>query len=100
MLWVISNISKPKIEGEAIRPEVRRAHQDYIKSKSDIIFFAGPMQSDDGTEKVGSLWIINVNSRAEAKAFSDGEAYTQAGLFSSVTITRVRKSHFRPELAG
>ena len=97
MLWVISNISKPKAEVEA---KVRQAHQNYIKSKRDIIFFAGPLQSDEGTEKVGSLWIINVNSRAEAKAFSDGEAYTQAGLFSSVTITRVRKAHFRPELAG
>ena len=94
MLWVISNISKPKVGGEAIRPEVRRAHQDYLKRKRDIVLFAGPLQSDDGTEKIGSLWIIDVNSRAEAKAFSDGEAYTQAGLFSSVTITRVRKANW------
>ena len=100
MLWVISCISKPKIEVEAVRVEFRQVHHDYLKSKNNIIFFAGPMHSDDGAVNIGSLWIINVNSRAEAKAFSDGEAYTRAGVFASVTITRARKDILHPDLAG
>ena len=100
MLWVISCVSKPKNEVEAVRAKFRPAHHAYLKSKNDIIFFAGPMHNDDGTQNVGSLWIVNVNSRAEAQAFSDGEAYTRAGVFASVTITRARKDILHPELAG
>ena len=97
MLWVISCIDKPN--SAALRAEHQKSHSAYLKSQDGIIFFSGPLQSDDGTENIGSLWVVNVNNRGEAKAFADGEAFTQAGVFASVTITRVRKGHLYPELA-
>ena len=60
---------------------------------------AGATQSDDGTTAIGSLFVVNVNSRAEAKAFSDGDPFTQNGVFSSVTITRMRKGQWNPQAA-
>ena len=42
---------------------------------------------------------MNVNSRAEAKAFSDGDPFTQTGVFASITITRMRKGQWNPEAA-
>ena len=40
------------------------------------------------------------NSRAEAQAFVDNEPFHRAGVFASERVTRVRKGHFHPELAG
>ena len=60
---------------------------------------SGPTQSDDGAEAIGSLFVINVNSRAEAKAFSDGDPFTQNGVFKSITITRMRKGQWNPGAA-
>ena len=60
---------------------------------------AGATQNDDGTTAIGSLFVLNVNSRAEAKAFSDGDPFTQKGVFASITITRMRKGQWNPEAA-
>ncbi len=51
------------------------------------------------SENIGSLWIIVANSRSEAQAFVDGEAFCRAGVFESVSVKRVRKGHFHPERA-
>jgi uncharacterized protein len=40
-----------------------------------------------------------VNSRAEAKAFVDEDSFQKAGMFTSVTITRMRKGQWNPEAA-
>jgi hypothetical protein len=61
---------------------------------------AGATQSDDGAQAIGSLFIVNVNSRAEAKKFSDGDAFTQNGVFASITITRMKKGQWNPEAAA
>ena len=97
MLWVISCVDKPN--SAAQRAEHQKAHSAYLKIHDDIIFLTGPKLSDDGTTNIGSLFIINVNSREEAAAFSAGEDFTKAGVYSSVTITRMRKGHMHPERA-
>jgi uncharacterized protein YciI len=98
MLWGIYLIDKPN--SAAIRVEHQKAHSAYLKTVDPVCFFTAPMQSDDGTQIIGSLWIISADSRAEAQAFVDGEAFYKAGVFESVRITRLRKGHFHPELAG
>ena len=54
---------------------------------------------DDGATAVGSLFVVNVKTRAEAKAFSDGDPFTQTGVFDSVAITRMNKGQWNPEAA-
>ena len=97
MLWAIYLTDKP--DATALRAKHLEPHKAYLHKVDSQIFFTGPLQSDDATKNIGSLWIINAGSRAEAQAFSDGEAYTRAGVFSSVTITRARKDILHPELA-
>ena len=97
MLWVISCVDKSN--SAALRAEHQQRHHAYLNSQEAIIFLTGPKLSDDGTTNIGSLFIVNVNSREEAKAFSDGEAFTKAGVFSSVSITRMRKGRLHPERA-
>jgi uncharacterized protein YciI len=96
MLWAIYCIDKPN--SGALRAEHQQRHSAYLKAK-DAVFFTGPLQSDDASQNIGSLWIVAANSRSEAQAFVDGEAFYRAGVFESVSVRRVRKGHFRPELA-
>ncbi|MBV8394244.1 MAG: YciI family protein, partial [Alphaproteobacteria bacterium] len=44
----------------------------------------------------GSLYIVNVPDRKAAEAFSKNDPFTSAGVFGSVTITAMRKSHWNP----
>ena len=97
MLWAIYCVDRP--DSTALRAEHQQRHSAYLKAKDPDIFFTGPLQSDDGGANIGSLWIIAAGSRSEAQAFVDGEAFYRAGVFESVSIRRVRKGHFHPELA-
>jgi uncharacterized protein YciI len=96
MLWFISCVNKPNTGAK--RDELRPEHSAYLTRRKDVLVLSGPTQSDDGSELTGSVFIINANSRAEAKAFSDNDPFTQAGLYSSVTITRMRKGQWNPEV--
>jgi len=97
MLWAISCTDKPNTA--AIRASVLQPHRDYLQSRKRILVLAGATQTDDGNAAIGSLFIVNVGSRAEAKAFSDGDPFTQNGVFASVTITRMRRGQWNPEAA-
>jgi len=97
MLWAITCDDKP--DTAAIREKHLLPHRAYLQSQKGILVLAGATQSDDGNTAIGSLFIVNANSRAEAKAFSDGDPFTQAGVFSNVKITRMRKGQWNPEAA-
>ena len=97
MLWTISCVDKP---GTApVRDRFLQPHRDYLGSQKKILVLAGATQNDDGTEAIGSLFVVNVGSRAEAKKFSDGDPFTQNGVFASITITRMRKGQWNPAAA-
>ena len=97
MLWIISCVDKPNTA--AIREQHLQPHRAYLGSQKKILVLAGATQSDDGATAIGSLFVVNVGSRAEAKAFSDGDPFTQNGVFTSVTISRMRKGQWNPEAA-
>jgi uncharacterized protein len=97
MLWAIYCVDKP--DSAALRTEHHQRHSAYLRGNGSVIFFTGPLQSDDAAQNIGSLWIIAGKSRADAQAFVDGEPFHCAGVFERVTIRRVRKGHFHPELA-
>ena len=95
MLWAISCVAAPNFA--ALREKGLQPHLDYLKSQKKILVLAGATQNDDGTQAIGSLFVVNVDSRAKAKAFSDGDPFTKTGVFKSVTITRMRKGQWNPQ---
>lgn len=97
MLWAISCVDNPNTA--ATREKALQPHRDYLQSQKGILVLAGATQNDDGTQAIGSLFIVNVDSRARAKAFSDADPFTQNGVFKSVTITRMRKGQWNPAAA-
>jgi uncharacterized protein YciI len=97
MLWAISRVAAPNFA--AMREKGLQAHLDYLHSQKSILVVSGATLTDDGKEVIGSLLIVNVGSRAEAQAFADGDPFTKAGMFKSVSITRMRKGQWNPQAA-
>ena len=95
MLWAITCVDNPN--SAAIRDKVVQPHRDYLGSQKHILVLAGATQNDDGTKATGSLFVVNVDSREKAKAFSDGDPFTKNGVFKSITITRMRRGQWNPE---
>jgi uncharacterized protein len=97
MLWTIHCLDRPNCLD--LRLATRPRHVDYLGKAKDKIMFCGPLLSEDGQTMLGSMFVLNVASRAEAEAFSKGDPYSAAGLFETVVIRRVRKFIFEPDLA-
>lgn len=72
----------------AIRAAQYDAHRAYLRDSSVDIKLAGPQVSDDGAERIGSVFVVDVADRAAAEAFAAGDPFAKAGLFDRVIITR------------
>lgn len=97
MLWIITCDVAPN-KGEA-REKVAAAHRTYMQAQKNILVLAGATRSDDGETILGSAFVLHVKSRAEAKAFSDGDPYTQAGVFTNIIIKRMTRGQWNPASA-
>ncbi len=97
MLWAISRVAASDFAEK--RAKGLQPHSEYLRSQKNILVISGATTSDDGTQFVGSLLIVNVKTRAEAQAFVDGDPFTKAGMFTKVTITRMNKGQFNPGAA-
>ena len=72
----------------AIRSENYEAHRAYLRASPVDIKLAGPQVSDDGSERIGSVFIVDVPDRAAAEAFAVGDPFAKAGLFDRIIVTR------------
>jgi uncharacterized protein YciI len=97
MFWAISRIAAADFAER--RDQGLQAHLDYLRSQKDILVLSGATTSDDAKQYVGSLLIVNVKTRAEAQRFAEGDPFTQSGMFTGMTITRMNKGQFNPQAA-
>jgi uncharacterized protein YciI len=81
-LFVISFLDNPGA-GPA-RAASRDAHLAYMRG-SGVMKLGGPYLDDEG-QAIGSLIIIEADDLAAAKAFSDKDPYSIAGVFSKAEI--------------
>lgn len=82
----------------ALREKHLVAHRAHLDAWNDRLFFSGPLQNDDASASLGSLFVLNVADRAEAERFIHTETFYKAGIFASVTIRRMRKGRYNPAL--
>lgn len=68
-----------------MRQAVRPDHLAYLMDFSANVKAAGPFLDDQGS-MVGSMLIIDVESKDHAEQFAAGDPYAKAGLFSKVEI--------------
>jgi uncharacterized protein len=76
MPWSIYCMDKP--DTDAVRAEYQAVYRKYLDQWEAKIFFCGPLQPDDGSKYIGSLFILDVDSREVARAFADSEPYKHA----------------------
>jgi uncharacterized protein len=71
----------------AARPD----HLAYLERRAAMVKLAGPLLGADD-QVIGSLLIVEAESRAEVEAFAAGDPYGMAGLFERVEIRGFRVS--------
>ncbi len=81
MQFVITCLDKP--DSLALRQATRDAHLAHATAHR--VVFGGPLLNAAGNP-FGSLLIVEADSKEEAERIAAADPYSQAGLFSSVTI--------------
>ena len=83
-----------------LRDQHRAKHREYLDQWNDKLFFSGPLLDDaDESVQLGSLFILRVKDRAEAEAYIYNEVFYKTGVFAKVSIVRMRKGRYNPDLA-
>jgi uncharacterized protein len=85
MAWMI--VSEDGPDAPRLRQDkvLMAAHWAYELSIRDRILAAGSLRSDDGATPVGSLLILDVETREEALALLAEDPATKAGMRGKVT---------------
>ncbi|MFO1273941.1 MAG: YciI family protein [Rubrivivax sp.] len=84
MLFALRLLDKP--DAAALRQRLRPEHKAYLAQVVDRIAFAGPLTHDDGAAMIGSLLVIDFDSRDAVHAWLAAEPFTRAGLYGSVEV--------------
>lgn len=66
------------------------AHKAFLSDTSAFgvaIVMSGPLVADDGTTMIGSLFLIEADSRATVEAFNAADPFRKADIWQQVTIT-------------
>lgn len=97
MLYMVYGVDGQ--DADRIRAEQRESHFAYLAENENILVLGGATLADESDARTGSLLVINVPSRADADAFAAGEPFNKAGLFSSYTVSRMRRGQWNPAAA-
>ena len=54
----------------------------------------------DGKTRIGSVFIVNAKTSAEARAFYEAEPFYKAGVFEKVSVVGAMKSRWNPAAAA
>lgn len=94
MAWMF--VSEDGPDGAVLRADrvLMDAHWAYEQSIKDRILCAGSLRSDDGVTPIGSLLVLDVETRAEAMALFEKDPATMAGLRRNVMMRRWNKAIF------
>lgn len=68
------------------RLEARPAHLAYVASFGARVRLAGPMLGADGATPAGSLFILDMDTVEDARAFNAGDPYVAADVFGTVSL--------------
>jgi len=84
-------VAKDKPGSAELRARMRPDHLSYLEDNLSKLIGAGALLDDDGVTAGGSLYLVDIDERAEAEAFIAADPYSKAGLFGEVEVTRWRR---------
>lgn len=78
-------VCKDKPQSLALRMATREDHLAYARSQAAKMKLGGPILNENG-DMAGSIIILDVADIEEARAFTQNDPYSKAGLFGSVDV--------------
>ncbi|MCG2620773.1 YciI family protein [Arthrobacter sp. I2-34] len=91
MPYLIETFDRPG--GGALRLAVRDEHLAYLDSRVELLLACGAKLDEDGEAASGGIYLVDLETRAEAEAFIAADPFAKAGLFGEVAICRWRKAY-------
>lgn len=73
-----------------VRARALDAHRGYINGCVHALVTSGPLLAEDGTTRNGQLYIIDVADRDAADTFVREDPFTQADLFETILVRRIK----------
>lgn len=67
------------------------AHKAYLSTAPVRILVSGPLMSDDGETMIGSLFLIEAETKAAVEAFNGADPFRRAGIWAEIQIHRFLK---------
>ena len=67
------------------------AHKAYLGTAPFTMVISGPLMSDDRQAMIGSLFLVDADSREQVEAFNAGDPFAIAGLWQRVEIHAFNK---------
>ena len=83
-------VATDKPDSQSLRQQVRPDHLAYLDQNTDRLLLAGAQWTDDGATALGSVLVVDVETREDAEAFAAADPYSRAGLFAEVRVTPYR----------
>jgi uncharacterized protein YciI len=81
------------------RAAAREAHMHYLHGTTEVVVLGGQIL-DRNEKRMGSCLIISAPDYATAEDWFANEPFNKAGIFKSLTVARVHKGVWNPELAA
>lgn len=91
MPFVIETFDKPG--SLALRMQTRPQHLAFLEANKSLLLACGAKLNDDGTDQGGGLYVLDVETRAQAEAFLQQDPFYAAGLFERHHVVRWRKAY-------
>lgn len=91
MPYIIETFDKPA--HQHVRQANRAAHLEFLAQNKALLLACGAKLADDGTDLGGGLYVVALDTRAEAQRFIESDPFHTADLFERVTLTRWRKAY-------
>ncbi len=88
MHYALLCFDKPN-SGE-LRELIRPRHLEFLKQHASVLRMGGPLENADGGA-VGAIFVIDVEDRVGAMAFTEEEPYHKAGLYEAIIVRRWRQ---------
>lgn len=90
MAYMIETWDKPGTLD--LRAQLRPSHIEFLERNVQRLIACGAKLDDAGNAAGGGLYVVDVETRAEAQAFIESDPFHQGGLFERVSICRWRKA--------
>ncbi|RJG02848.1 YciI family protein [Noviherbaspirillum sedimenti] len=91
MPYMIETWDKPN--RQELRKQTRDEHLAYLAAHAGKLLACGAKLNDDGSDAGGGIYIVDVDTRAEAEAFIAADPFSRADLFREVRVVRWRKAY-------